>query len=254
MSCYCKSWYTVNAEVYTGSIANKVSTVNYSDLPLSEQYLLRLTEPVHDFQRTIVCDNWFTSIPAALKHVEKKLTLVGTIRKNKREIPPLFLETKTRQKQTSMYAHTNELTLLSWCHDKKQKKIVLMLSSLHNAPDVDRRNRIPEIMNFCNQNKSGVDVFDRLSKNFSASRAKRRWTFTMLFGLLNIGGINSYISWKNNPSQETSRKRSRSASLSGSTDLRKYATCGQNSTAVLGKTNSIQGNNALIEGHNTACY
>lgn len=193
--------------------------------PLAEQYLLRLSQPIHGSNRTVVCDNWFTSIPAAEKLLKKEITLVGTVRKNKREIPPEFVDVKTREKLTSMFAYHDALTLLSWCPDKKKKKVVLMLSTTHDLPDKDLTKKRPEIVEFYNKNKGGVDVFDRLCKNYSTSRSTKRWPVTVLFGLLNIVGINSFILWRNNvednKTKTTERKRSRSASTSSLSDTRK---------------------------------
>lgn len=47
-----------------------------------------LTEPIHGTKRYVTCDNWFTSVPFAEKMMNEpfNLTMVGTIRKNKREI------------------------------------------------------------------------------------------------------------------------------------------------------------------------
>lgn len=211
MMCDARTSYMINAEVYTGkdTTATAASTV-----PLAERYLLTLSGPIHQLRRTVVCDNWFTSIPAAEKLIEKGVTLVGTLRKNKREIPPLFLQTKNRDLNSSMFAFRNEMTLLSWCPPKKKKKIVILLSTTHDLPDKDRDVRLPEIVEFYNQTKGGVDVFDRLCKNFSTSRKTRRWTLAVFFGLLNIVGINSFILWRNNIDSDTTQSHCPQAELS----------------------------------------
>lgn len=198
-----KSWYMINAEMYTGK------TTSTRNQPLAEKYLLELSEPIHGSNRTIICDNWFTSIGAAQKLLNKKLTMVGTIRKNKREIPALFKETKTRDKNTAMFAYHDELTLLSYCPNKKKKKTVLLLSTTHDLPDQDQSVTRPEIVEYYNQNKSGVDVFDRLCKNYSTARNSRRWTATVFYGLLNASGVNSFVLWKNNIDDENERKKKR---------------------------------------------
>jgi len=48
---------------------------------------------------TLHYDNWFRSVTLAEEIVkEHKVTTVRTIRKNKREIPPEFINTKERRK------------------------------------------------------------------------------------------------------------------------------------------------------------
>ncbi|KAJ8930720.1 hypothetical protein NQ314_016447 [Rhamnusium bicolor] len=62
-------------------------------------------------------DNWFTSIPFAEKLLTApyKLTVVGTLRKNKKEIPTEVAEiNKDRKLYTSMFAYSEKLTLVSY--------------------------------------------------------------------------------------------------------------------------------------------
>ena len=56
------------------------------DTPLAESVVMRLTEGVRGKGYNIICDNFFTSLPLALKLQKEKISIVGTIRKNRREI------------------------------------------------------------------------------------------------------------------------------------------------------------------------
>lgn len=54
------------------------------DLNLLTQYVLTLTESVRNSNRNVITDNnWFTSCELAEELTERKLTLVGALRKNK---------------------------------------------------------------------------------------------------------------------------------------------------------------------------
>lgn len=65
--------------------------------------------------------------------------IVGTLRKNKREIPPLFLNTKIRKEKSSMFAYgqipNNNCMLTSYI--PKRGKNVLMLSTFHDDDEID---------------------------------------------------------------------------------------------------------------------
>ncbi|CAG4978689.1 unnamed protein product [Parnassius apollo] len=101
--------------IYTG----KDSTPR--ELPVAEYYALELSNSIHGSNRNITHDNLFTSIPAAEKLLTKNVTTVGTMKRNKTEIPTHFLETTNRLKNTSMFAVHDELTLLSYVPPKLSK-------------------------------------------------------------------------------------------------------------------------------------
>ncbi|GBP11115.1 hypothetical protein EVAR_79772_1 [Eumeta japonica] len=102
---------------------------------------MTLTEPIHGTNRNLTCDNWFTSISVAKELLEKKVTIVGALRKNKKEIPPPFLEVKDCNNNTAKFAFSNELTLLFYCPPKSEhKKVVVMPSTLHLTADLDPKN------------------------------------------------------------------------------------------------------------------
>ncbi|XP_045505907.1 piggyBac transposable element-derived protein 4-like [Colias croceus] len=109
MLCDSKTAYMINAFVYLG----KDSTPR--NVPCAEFFTMKLTEPIHGSNRNLACDNLFTSLLVANQLFQKQVTIVGTLRKNKREIPPLFLELRNRDKNTAQFAFSKELTLLSYC-------------------------------------------------------------------------------------------------------------------------------------------
>jgi hypothetical protein len=76
-----KSKYILNGFSYLGKDELRSTT------PLGEFVVLKLAKQYLHQGRTITTNNFFTSIPLAEKLVEKKTSLVGTIRANNREIP-----------------------------------------------------------------------------------------------------------------------------------------------------------------------
>lgn len=61
-------------------------------------------------------DNWFTSVPLAKSLLQEpyKLTLVGTLRANIKEIPTELQNECTRRTGTAIFCYDNEVTLLSY--------------------------------------------------------------------------------------------------------------------------------------------
>ncbi|KAJ8939253.1 hypothetical protein NQ314_011194, partial [Rhamnusium bicolor] len=71
----------------------------------------RLIAPIDKSARNVTMDNWFVSDTLGKDLLEKhKITCVGTIRRNKREIPQEFLTTK-RKLCSTLFGFTNNFTL-----------------------------------------------------------------------------------------------------------------------------------------------
>ena len=61
---------------------------------LASRIVLDLTKDYYMTGRNITCDNFFTSLDLGRKLLKEKLTIVGTIRKNRTELPPSFANHK----------------------------------------------------------------------------------------------------------------------------------------------------------------
>lgn len=209
MLCDSRTFYTSNMEIYAGSQPEGPYAVNNSAKDVVE----RIVQPISGTNRNVTLDNWFTSIPLAIDLLKNhKLTMVGTIRKDKREVPPEFssknftIASKSKNKKkkdkskhreicSSMFGfHKDKMTLSSY--EPKKNKVVLMLSTKHYDNSIDDSTggqKKPEIITFYNMTKGGVDVVDRLCSNYLVVRACNRWPLTTLYCMLDIAGINSQV-------------------------------------------------------------
>ncbi|CAB3228071.1 unnamed protein product [Arctia plantaginis] len=144
---------------------------------------------------------------------EHKLTSVGTVRKNKRQLPKAFIDSRGHSAAIfwSKFAFQNDMTLVSHIPKKKKinlvffgifgffgffLKIVILMSSLHHNAEIDestREKRKPEINTFYNTTKGGVDVADELSASYDVSRNSKKWPLTIFYAMLNMAGIKAYI-------------------------------------------------------------
>ncbi|UYV65948.1 PBRM1, partial [Cordylochernes scorpioides] len=83
-----KMFYTCNLEIYSGK--NPEGPYNVSNSP--SDIVERLCEPIKGTGRNVTMDNWFTSYSLALKLLQQfRLTIVGTLKRNKKEIPSEFV-------------------------------------------------------------------------------------------------------------------------------------------------------------------
>lgn len=202
-----RMFYTHNIEIYAGKQPNGPYQMNND----AQSVVTRLLRHCSGTGRNVTTDNYFTSVPLAndLRH-NHRLTLVGTLRKNKREIPPIFLDTKRRHTYSSMFAwgvDPNKCLLTSYV--PKKNKNVLMLSTFHEDDDIDPESREqmkPSVITFYNLTKGAVDVVDRMKAEYSVTRVSNRWPLTIFCTLLNIAGINSQIIYFSNTNNKVLRR------------------------------------------------
>lgn len=126
-------------------------------------------------------DNWFSSWEVANKLLELKLTMVGTMRKNKPDILKQLLETKEKNVKCSMFVHNKQSILVSYV--PRKKKTVVLLSTMHMQPDINKHTEKPEILMFYNETKGGVDTFDQLCHSTTVARKTRRWPLRIFHGM-----------------------------------------------------------------------
>ncbi|XP_053286688.1 piggyBac transposable element-derived protein 4-like [Pleuronectes platessa] len=89
VACDARSSYAWKMQVYTGKPSGGRPERN-----LGLRVVLDLTEGLSG--RNVTCDNYFTSYELARKLLERNVTVVGTVRKNKPELPPRLLAVKGR--------------------------------------------------------------------------------------------------------------------------------------------------------------
>ena len=96
---------------------------------LGSKVVLKLSEPFQKSGRNITSDSFFTNLELGKKLLMQNLTIVGTIRKNRKEIPAEFVSTKDRKEFTTLYGFKKEATIASYC--PKKGKMVTLLSTMH---------------------------------------------------------------------------------------------------------------------------
>lgn len=71
----------------------------------------RIVQPVSKSCRNITFDNWFTSYELVLHLLkEHRITSVGTVRKNKWQIPPKFANTHATEISSSIFGFQKNIT------------------------------------------------------------------------------------------------------------------------------------------------
>ena len=102
-----------------------------------------------------------------------KTTYIGTLRKNKAEIPQEFLPAKTREVYSTLFGHTEKITLLSYVPKKSNAVRVLSMMS-HDRSITVEQHKEPQIILEYNKYKVGVDTIGHLATNYLCIRNTRR--------------------------------------------------------------------------------
>lgn len=116
-ACDARSSYAWNMQVYTGKPAGAQSEKNQG-----MRVVLDVTEGLQG--KTITCDNFFTSYALGLQLLKRKLYMVGTVWRNKPELPPALVSKTDRARFSSKFAFTETRAPVSY-HPKKQKNVTL---------------------------------------------------------------------------------------------------------------------------------
>ena len=181
--CDAETFYVCNMEIYAGIQPDGPYRAD-NKYNSSQAVVTRLISDISGSARNVTFDNWYTSYPLVESLLrDHKLTAVGTLRKNKKEIPPEFLVTKNRPHVDSMFGFGDNLTLVSYIPKHKKKKNMVLLCSQHHDDKIDQAtgdDKKPEIITFYNSTKGGVDMVDVMMDKYSVSRNSRRWPLCSL--------------------------------------------------------------------------
>ncbi|XP_038069266.1 piggyBac transposable element-derived protein 4-like [Patiria miniata] len=203
------SHYVLNIIPYLGKEAEGTRT------NLGASVVKELMQPMYNIGRNVTTDNYFTSAALAKDLLKKNLTLVGTIRGSRREVPKEVRRenVKTRAAKSSRFLFNEDLTLVSFI--PRENRSVLLLSSMHHDKKINPDTQKPDIIHFYNKTKGGVDTVDQMCSVYSCLRKTKRWPMTVFYNLLNLAALNAYALWRHLNPAWAKRENSRHDFLHG---------------------------------------
>jgi len=158
-----------------------------------------LTTGLLDEGRTLVTDNFYTSIPLARYLLSHNTHLIGTLRSNRKGLPEYVTRAKLKRGGVVGSQDEQGIKVLHWV----DKRSVHMLTTIpeHEATLVDtgrqRRGepvKKPECVVQYNRLKKGVDISDQLSSYYTPLRKTLRWYKKMAVELLaGTAVVNAYL-------------------------------------------------------------
>ncbi|XP_058873952.1 piggyBac transposable element-derived protein 4-like [Acipenser ruthenus] len=172
---------------------------------LGDNVVLRLMEPYLGKGRNVTTNNFFTSLQLAKKLKKKKTSLVGTVNKAGRSLPPSAQNLQPQLYSSTILKHNDCATLT--VYKCKPRKNVIILSSRHTSVaigTVDKKK--PETVDFYNDTKHGVDVIDQMVRQYSVKAGSRRWPVAVFYNVLDLAAINSFVLYKECTGENISRR------------------------------------------------
>ena len=186
-ACDAQSSYAWNMQVYTGKSPGEAPEKNQG-----MRVVLDMAKGLNG--HNITCDNFFTSCALGEELLKRSVTMLGTVRKNKPELPSELLVMKNRKITSSMFAFTDRATVVSYC--PKKGKNVLLMSTMHkDAVLSTREDRKPQKVLDYNKTKGGVDNLDKVTASYSCRRMTARWPLVIFFNIIDVSAYNAFVIW-----------------------------------------------------------
>lgn len=191
-----KTGYTYSIKLYMGKGTNTCENTS-----VATSVVMELMQNHLNKGHILYTDNYYTSIELAKSLLANKTHLVGTMRKNKKNVPNKELSEKIPKGQMICLENGDGIVVTKW----QDKREVRMLSSCHGLEYVETgtrdRNGIPVLkpLVICEYNKAkvGIDVSDQMSSYGTAVRKTIRWYHKVAEELLlGTAVVNSWLAYK----------------------------------------------------------
>lgn len=185
--CDSDTFYCSNIILYTGKDDSR------GNVALGEHLVMELCSHLFGSGRNVTCDNFFTSLSLARSLWKKLMTLVGTMKPNRREVPTVLRSTKDHAVCTSLFCYSTDGVQLV-CYRAKKNKNVIVLSSQHRQPSVSATApHKPDVILYYNSTKGGVDCLDERVATYSVAYKTRRWHVRVFCNLVDIAAFNAFV-------------------------------------------------------------
>ncbi|KAJ4430773.1 hypothetical protein ANN_19364 [Periplaneta americana] len=165
--------YILKMEVYAGKDEGP------AEERTAKAVVRRLVKPLEGTGRNVTTDRYYTSIELAEElYNDDKLTLVGTLKSNRKHIPEELKKTQGRELYSSRFLFTDPktgkapVTLVSYITRLKPTKNLLLLSTQHNDRKVDEstEKKKTDVNLYYNETKGGIDSIDQMTRHHSVKR------------------------------------------------------------------------------------
>ena len=134
--------------------------------------VIDLAEDIDNFCRNITCGNFFTNPSLARKLLQKKLALIGTMRKSKPKLPAEFTVAKERNVKSTVFGF--QLEAMIYRTVLKQTVLSIAFNDAESAKNRKHFGSETKHYSVLQQKKGGVDTLDRTVRSYSTKRTTQK--------------------------------------------------------------------------------
>ncbi|PNF23441.1 hypothetical protein B7P43_G09117 [Cryptotermes secundus] len=198
--CESTSGYIWNFEIYCGK-----------SRPIKELVVDLLGPQLLDKGYHLYQDNYYNSVELCETLLQRNTYVCGTFRMDRGAPKELKNDVKKLKKGESVFSRKGQVLVQVW----RDKRDVKLISTLHTAKIVEsaKTNRKgekicrPEVIGDYNKHMRGVDRADQMLHYYPCSRKTVKWTKKLVFFLLQMAALNSFILFKKYTTTEKYKKR-----------------------------------------------
>ena len=142
----------------------------------------------------ISMDRYFTSVSLAEWGIDRKFTVMGTMRYDRKGIPKEMKSLKDREEKSIIFAHSQKNIMMVTYIDKKklEKTNIICLTAMHDRVQVTNDQRLKsQVIVMYDHTKRGVDVVDLISCYHSTRMKSKRSSLTAFSFMLDTIRTNS---------------------------------------------------------------
>lgn len=184
--CDSATSYVLKTQIYTGKLPGQSPEKNQG-----MRVVMDLTYELKG--QNVTCDNFFTSYALGQGLLKRHLTMLGTVRKNKPELPNNI--SSKEDVHTSKFFFTKDTTIVSYV-PRKNKQVVLM-STMHNSVEIsNREDKKPKMILDYNASKGAVDTLDQLIGTYTCKRKTNRWPMIIFYNIIDTSAYNAFVLWR----------------------------------------------------------
>lgn len=182
--------YVSNFQVYTGREGRR-------EKGLAHRVVMDLATPYYGSHVSIFMDNFFSGVPLFEELKAHGVNACGTIRSNRKGIPP---KSQPMEKHQYQVAQKDDLAFCAW----QDTKVVMVLSNHHDpsATGTVRRKQgsefqtdvtVPACLADYQKHMKGVDLLDQMTGYYQFQHRSKKWWRRLFFFFLSVSCYNSYV-------------------------------------------------------------